>query len=142
MVDSKSAWVDYPGFEGFRVEIATLPRQELIKLRKSCMVDKFDRKKHEKISELDEPKFIKRFTAATVKGWEGLKYEYLEQIIPVDISGVDSNDVLPFSAEDAVLLVKESTDFDNWLNEAVFDLDNFRTVGERGAVEAPQEVAE
>ena len=141
LVDSKSAWVDYPGFDGFSVEIATLARQELINLRKSCMYQKFDRKTHTKIDELDEDKFIRRFTGATVKNWKGLKYRYLEELVPVDISGVKPDDEMPFSHEDAVLLVKESSDFDTWLNEAVFDLDNFRTVREGGAVGKTEKVA-
>lgn len=142
MVDSKSAWVSYPGFEGFEVEVATLARQELVSLRKSCMFQKFDRKTHVKVDELDEPKFIRKFTEATVKNWKGLKYKYLEMLIPVDISSVDPEEELPFSIDDAVLLVSNSGDFDNWLNEVVFDLDNFRTERKGNTVEAAQPVAE
>ncbi len=127
MVDSKSAWVSYPGLDGFEIEVATLARQELIGLRKSCMFQKFDRKTHQKTDELDEPKFIRKFTEATVKSWKGLKYKYLEELIPVDISGVDAEEDMPYTLEDAILLVSNSGDFDTWLNEVVFDLDNFRT---------------
>ena len=141
MVDTKSAWVSYPEFEGFEIEVATLARQELISLRKNCMFQKFDRKTHQKVEELDEDKFIKRFTEATVKNWKGLKYKYLEMLIPVDISGVDAEEELPFSLDDAILLVKNSGDFDTWLNEAVFDLDNFRTKREGTTVEKAGEVA-
>ncbi len=127
MVDSKSAWVDYPGLDGFKVEVATLARQELISLRKSCMFQKFDRKSHQKVDELDETKFIRKFTEATVKSWDGLKFKYLEDLIPVDISGQDPEDNMPFTLDDAILLVSNSGDFDTWLNEVVFDLDNFRS---------------
>ena len=141
MVDSKSAWVDYPEFDGFKVEVATLARQELINLRKSCTVSKFDRKTHTKVEELDEKKFIRRFTDATVKDWSGLKYKYLEMMIPVDISSVNPDEEMPYSPEDAVLLVSNSSDFDTWLNEAVFDLDNFRSGREGSAMEEIEEVA-
>jgi hypothetical protein len=141
MVDSKTAWVEYPEFEGFEIEVATLARQELIGIRKSCMFQKFDRKTHQKIDELDEPKFIRKFTEATVKNWKGLKYKYLEMLIPVDISKVDPEEEMPFSIDDAVLLVSNSGDFDTWLNEVVFDLDNFRTKREGGTVAAPEKVA-
>ncbi len=136
MVDSKSAWVDYPGLDGFEIELAILARQELISLRKSCMFQKFDRKSHLKLDELDETKFIRKFTEATVKSWKGLKYKYLEELMPVDISKVDPEEEMPFTIEDAVLLVSNSTDFDTWLNEAVSDLDNFRTKREGDPVEA------
>lgn len=127
MVDSKSAWVEYPGLDGFEVEVATLARQELIRLRKSCMHQKFNRETRQKEDELDEKKFIERFTKATIKGWKGLKYKYLEQLIPVDISQVNANEEMPYTHDDAVLLVSNSGDFDTWLNEVVFDLDNFRS---------------
>ena len=142
MVDTKSAWVSYPEFEGFEVEVATLARQELISLRKNCMINKFDRKTHQKVEELDEPKFIKRFTEATVKGWKGLKYKYVEMLIPADISGVEADDEMPYSLDDAILLVSNSGDFDTWLNEVVFDLDNFRTERKGKTVAKAKEVAE
>ena len=34
---------------------------------------------------------------------------------------------MEWSEENAKLLVENSQDFDNWLNEVVFDLENFRT---------------
>ena len=40
MVDTKTAWVDFPGCEGFEVEIANLSRKELINLRKRCVKTK------------------------------------------------------------------------------------------------------
>ena len=34
---------------------------------------------------------------------------------------------MEFSEENAQLLVENSSEFDNWLNEVVFDLENFRS---------------
>ena len=67
---------------------------------------------------------------ATVKGWKGLKLEYLEDLLLVDLSKQDPQKELDFSEENALQLVENSTEFDNWLNEVVFDLDNFRTKSE------------
>lgn len=141
MVDSKTAWVSYPEFEGFEIEVACLARQELISLRKSCMYQKFDRKTHTKMEELDEPKFINEFTQATVKNWKGLKYKYLESLIPVDLKNVNIEEEMPYSHEDAVVLVQNSSDFDTWLNDTVFDLDNFRTKPEGTTVAKTEAVA-
>ena len=33
---------------------------------------------------------------------------------------------MDFSLENAKVLVENSSEFDNWLNEVVFDLENFR----------------
>ena len=40
MVDSKSAWVDFPGLDGFSVEVVNLSRKELTNLRKRCTVQR------------------------------------------------------------------------------------------------------
>ena len=38
---------------------------------------------------------------------------------------------MEFSGENAQILVENSSEFDNWLNEVVFDLENFRTKEQR-----------
>ena len=142
MVDTKSAWVAYPGFEGFEVEVVNLGREKLIALRKSCIETRFDRKSRIPVEELNEKKFVKEFTKASVKNWRGLKLDYLDQLMPVDITAQDPNVELDYSEENAELLVTNSGDFDAWLNDTVFDLDNFRSGRDGGAVETPREVAE
>lgn len=141
MVDTKSAWIPYPGIRNWEIEVANLSRPELVKLRKSCMYSKMDRKTRTPIETLDEEKFIGKFTQATVKNWRGLKVKDLEGLLLVDIEGEDPDKEIPYSQEDAEALVSNSAEFDQWLNDAVFDLDNFRTVGEGGTVEAPGAVA-
>ena len=76
---------------------------------------------------LDEDKFVVEFSAAVIKGWEGLTLENLETLILIDTEGKDMSQELPYTAENAEVLVSSSTEFDTWLNEVVFDLDNFRT---------------
>lgn len=141
MVDTKSTWVEYPGLRGFEIEIANLSRPELIKLRKSCMYSKMDRKTRQPVQELDEDKFVERFTEATIKDWKGFKVKHLESLLVVDIAGEDPEKEIPYTKEDAIDLVSNSAEFDTWLNEAVFDLDNFRSDRDTGAVETPGKVA-
>ena len=127
LVDSKTAWVDFPGMEGFEVELANLSRKELVALRKRCTTNKFDRKLRVFNEELDESKFLVEFTDAVVKNWKGLKLKYLEDMILVDITNQDPEVEMPFTQDKAKLLVENSQEFDNWLNEVVFDLENFRS---------------
>ena len=131
LVDSKTTWVEFPGLDGFEVELANLSRKELVALRKKCTQNKFNRKTRAFEESLDDEKFVKEFSMATVKGWKGLKLEYLEDLLLVDLSKQDPQKELDFSEENALQLVENSTEFDNWLNEVVFDLDNFRTKSER-----------
>ena len=126
MVDSKAAWMDYPGCDGFEIQVANLSRKELIAMRKKCTTSKWDRKNRIMDETLDEEKFVKLFTKATVKSWKGLKLKYLEDLILVDLKENDPESELEFSAENAILLSSNSTEFDQWINEVVFDLANFR----------------
>ena len=131
LVDTKTVWVEFPGLDGFEVELANLSRKELVALRKRCTQNKFNRKTRGFEETLDEEKFIIEFTNATVKGWKGLKLAYLEDLVLVDLQNADPEKELPWSVENAQHLVENSSEFDNWLNEVVFDLENFRTAKPR-----------
>jgi len=120
-------WIDFPGLKGFEVEVANLSRKELTGLRKKCTTTKFDRKTRQAIEDLDEEKFITEFSRAVIKNWKGLTLEHLETLILVDIDDQDPKSELEFTSDNAETLVSSSTEFDTWLNEVVFDLDNFRT---------------
>ena len=127
MVDTKSAWVEYPGYEGFEVEVVNLSRPELTALRKRCLITKYDKSTRKPVEELNEEKFIAEFTKATIKNWKGFKYKYLEDFILVNLSKVDPEKELPYTQENAKLLVTNSSEFDTWVNDTVFDLENFRS---------------
>ena len=131
LVDSKTTWVEFPGLEGFEVELANLSRKELMALRKKCTTNKFNRKTRAFEENLDDVKFVKEFSLSTVKGWKGLKLEYLEDLLLVDLKGQDPTKELEWTEENAIQLVENSSEFDNWLNEVVFDLENFRTGSKR-----------
>ena len=143
MVDTKNVWVDFPGLAGFEVEVANLSRKELTGLRKKCTTTKFDRKTRQAVETLDEEKFVLEFTGSVVKNWKGLTLEHLETLLLVDIDGQDPKKELEYSLENAETLVASSTEFDTWLNEVVFDLDNFRSKPKAGAItkagKVPQE---
>ena len=116
MTPSKTVSIDFPGFSGMKVSLCYLAREELIKLRKRCLITKFNRKSRQPEEELDEEKFLTEYCKAVIKGWKGLKFRYLEELLLVDISGQDP---------DAELLMKNANDFDTWVTESVGDLENF-----------------
>jgi hypothetical protein len=127
LVDSKTTWVEFPGLDGFEVELANLSRKELIALRKRCTQNKFNRKTRAFEEVLDDDKFVKEFTEATVKSWKGLKLKFLEDLVLVELGSNEPESMLPYTDENAQQLVENSNEFDNWLNEVVFDLENFRS---------------
>ena len=127
LVDSKTTWVEFPGLDGFEVELANLSRKELIALRKRCTQNKFNRKTRAFEEVLDDDKFVKEFTDATVKTWKGLRLKYLEDLVLVELGSNEPESMLPYTEENAQQLVENSNEFDNWLNEVVFDLEHFRS---------------
>ena len=125
LTPSKTVTVDYPGMNGFTVDLCYLAREELLKLRNRCLAQKFNRKTRAFDDQLDEDKFLVEYVKAVIKGWKGLKYSYLEELLLVDISSLDPEDELEFTQENAETLMKNATDFDSWVNETTGDLENF-----------------
>jgi len=125
MTPSKTVTIDFPGYKGMSIDLCYLAREELIKLRKKCLTTKFNRKTRQPEEELDEEKFLTEYCKAVIKGWKGLKFQYLEELLLVDVSDLDPNDTLPYTQENAELLMKNANDFDTWVTETVGDLENF-----------------
>ena len=125
MTPSKTVAIDFPGFKGMSVELCYLAREELVKLRKKCITNKFNKKTHQPEEILDEDKFLVEYCRAVIKGWSGLKYRYLEELLLVDVSALDADDVLPHTQENSELLMRNSGVFDTWVTETVSELENF-----------------
>ena len=125
MTPSKTVTIDYPGHPGMSIDLCYLAREELMKLRKKTITTKFDKRTRQPTESLDEDKFIVEYVKAVVKGWSGLKYAYLEDLLLVDISNLDPEDTLEFTQDNAELLMKNSTEFYTWVTETVGDLENF-----------------
>ena len=125
LTPSKTVAVDFPGLEGFSVKLTYLAREELLKLRNKSVSQKFNKKTRAYEEQLDNDKFLTEYCKAIIKGWKGLKYAYLEELLLVDISAVDPQDELEWNNENAELLMKNSSDFDEWVRETVGELENF-----------------
>ena len=54
-----------------------------------------------------------------------LYLDYLEQLAPVDLTGQKPDDELGFTPENALYLMKNSSNFDGFISEQVSDLGNF-----------------
>jgi hypothetical protein len=125
LTPSKTVTVDYPGMKGFTVDLCYLAREELIKLRNRCLSQKFNRKTRAFDEQLDEDKFLIEYVKAVIKGWKGLKYAYLEELLLVDISSLNPEDTLEHNQENAETLMKNAADFDTWVTEVTGELENF-----------------
>jgi hypothetical protein len=123
LVPSKSVTVEYPGMPGFEVDVCFLSRETLQSIRKKATKTSF--KNRQPVEDLNDDLFLELYVKASIKGWKGLKLSYLEQLAPVDVSGEDSDAELDYSEENALMLMKASTNFDAFVSEQVTDLGNF-----------------
>lgn len=129
LVPSKNVEMEFPGFTGFKVQLSFLSRETLVSIRKKST--KMVYKNRQAVEELNDDQFLQLYVKAAIKGWSGLKLEYLEQLCPVDISGQDPEAELEYNEENALFLMKNSSNFDAWISEQVTELGNFQTSSDK-----------
>lgn len=125
LVPSKEVEIDYPGIPGFKVKVSFLSRETLVNIRKKATKSTF--KNRQVSEELNDELFLQLYAQAAVKGWTGLKLSSLEQLAPVDITGEDPESELEYTEENALFLMKNSTNFDSFVSETVTELGNFQS---------------
>lgn len=124
LVPSKTVEVEFPGFSGFKLQLCFLSRETLVNIRKKATKVVF--KNRQPVDELNDDLFLELYVQACIKGWTGLKLKYLDQIAPVDLRGQDMEAELEYSEENALFLMKSSSNFDAWISEQVTELGNFQ----------------
>lgn len=123
LVPSKAVEVDYPGFNGFKINVVFLSRETLVGIRKKATKTAF--KNRQPVEELDDKLFLQLYVNACIKGWSGFKLSYLEQLAPVDLTGQDLDSDLPYDQDNALFLMQASANFDAFISETVTELSNF-----------------
>lgn len=121
----KTIDVEFPEIDGFVVTISYVPREDLMKIRNQALVYKFNKRTRQREEEVDNDKFIEVYCERVIKGWKGLKVKHLPKLLPVDISNMNSEDGIPYSGEEALELLKNSSIFDQFITDTVNDLEAF-----------------
>ncbi len=124
LVNSKEVEVEFPGYAEFLISLSFLSREELVKIRKKAT--KITYKNRQPVEELNDDLFLSLYVDACIKGWTGLKFSYLENLAPVDVSAQNPEDCLGYSRENALALMKQSSNFDTFISEQVTELANFQ----------------
>lgn len=125
MVTDKVTEVEFPDIEGFTVNICYLSRDRLMKIRNGALVYKYNKRTRQREEEVDNDKFLEAYAEAVIKGWRGLTIKALGQLLPVDTSKSDPKQEIPYTAEDALDLLRNSTIFDQFITDTLNDFDNF-----------------
>jgi hypothetical protein len=123
LVPSKQVEVEYPGMPGFLIQVAFLSRETLLTIRKKSTKTTF--KNRQPTEEFNEDLFLQLYVENAIKGWTGFKLQYLEQLAPVDLTDQNLEDELEYTTENALFLMKNSSNFDAFITEQVGDLGNF-----------------
>lgn len=128
VVETKSVELDYPGLEGFKVTLKAISRPVSQKIEKASKRISFNKGSRLPVEERDDDLFVQAFAKHAIEGWTGLKYKYLEDLVLADVSAIeDLESELEYSPDNAVVMLKNSPEFNTWVNRVVFDLDSFRT---------------
>lgn len=125
ITNDKIIKVEHPDYDGLVVELKYVPREKLKKFIEKATVTTYDRKAKGTVEELDDELFSSLYVPELIKGWTGFKYKFLSELLPVDLSAVDPEDELEYSVENAIVLLKNSPEFDDWVSSIVKDVKNF-----------------
>ncbi len=125
MAEQSSVWVDYPDIEGFSVNFKYLTREDLMKIRNSSLTYKFNKRTRQREEEVENDRFLENYANKAIVGWKGLKVKHMPALMPVDITGMDAEENIDYSNEDATELLKNSTVFDQFITDAMNDFEQF-----------------
>lgn len=119
--------VEFPDIEGFKVKIAYPSRERLIKIRNQSLKISFNKVTRQKEETVDNDQFLANYSRSVIKGWTGLTYKGLADLIPVEESKVsDMKAEIAYTEEDAEFLLKNAPKFDQFITEAVSDFQNLQ----------------
>jgi hypothetical protein len=117
--------VEYPDIDGFILKIAYLSREDLVKIRNQSLTYKFNKRTRQREEEIDQDKFLEAYTKKAIRGWKGLKLKNLPQLLPVDLTGVNLEENVAYSEEEALELIKNSSVFDQFITDCMNDFEQF-----------------
>jgi len=125
IAEQSSIWVEYPDIEGFEVNLSYLTREDLMKIRNASLTFKFNKRTRQREEEIDNDRFLENYAEKAIIGWKGLKVKHMPALMPVDISGMDANEDIEYSNDDAIELLKNSTVFDQFITDTMNDFEQF-----------------
>lgn len=114
---------------GFKVILAFLPTSIEKELGKKCITSKFERGRS--VEDVDTDKYYQLVGPKIVRGWSGLTFRILKSLMPIgEVEGAKDDDEIEYSAKHAVFLLRNSEEFDNWVQQRRSDLSYFNEMQE------------
>lgn len=125
LLPEKQVTFDFPGCEGFKIDLCFLSRESNQAILKKCNKTIIDPKTRQPVTEFDDELFLQLYVKSIIKGWSGLKLKYLRELVLVDIPEDQEEEELDYSEANALDLMKNSTVLDGWITDMLKDLENF-----------------
>lgn len=125
MVKEKVTEVEFPDLDDFYVSVCYIGRDKLTKIRNQSLVYKFNKRTRQREEEVDSDKFLELYSNAVIKGWRGLTVGKLGKLLPIDTTKMDKEEEVPYSADDALELLKNSPIFDQFITDTLNDFEVF-----------------
>ena len=125
LVKDTSTWVEFPDIPGFKVNLRFVSREDLLKIRSASLTYKFNKRTRQREEEVDSVKFLEHYAERAIADWSGLKVKHLPSLVPVDISGMNPEESVDFTTEDAVELLRNSPVFDQFVTDTLNDFEQF-----------------
>jgi len=120
--------VPYARFKDFVLDLVYLPREELASIREKYKTVSFNPLTRQREESVDVDKFMDEYISKALTGWSGLTYRIVKSLVPSEIEESILDQQIPYSHEDAMWLVKNSSEFDAFFSETMNQVDIFSVV--------------
>jgi hypothetical protein len=124
-INKKEISVAFPRFKDFKLKMKYVTREELAAIREKTTTISYNRLSKAREETIDTDRFMDSYLKEAVVGWSGLTYEILSFLVPIETDGIDLSKEIPYSHEDAMWLVKNSSEFDGFISETMSQVDVF-----------------
>ncbi len=125
VLPEKVVTFSYPGLDGLEFDLAFISKEVNQDIIKKCTRQKWDTRSKSTVEELDEDEFMQVYSGKIVQGWRGFKASYLNEFLATDTSKYDEDAEVDYTPENALVLMTNSSVFDNWVSEKIRDIKNF-----------------
>lgn len=126
-INQNSVEVAFPRFKNFVLNLKYLPREELASIREKAATNTYNRLTRQREDVVDTDKFMDEYIRKAVVGWKGLTFEVIVALVPVEVSASLDTEV-EYTHENAMWLVKNSTEFDSFISDTMNQVDLFSVV--------------
>jgi len=124
-INKNEITVEFPRFKNFKVRMRYVTRDELAEMREKTTSITFDRASRARKEDVDTDKFMDSYIKKAIINWSGLTYETIGALVPVDLTDKNLAEEIPYSHENALWLVKNSTEFDTFISDTMNQVDLF-----------------